>query len=554
MRTEQRTFADYLAVLRRRWKLSAAAGSAVLLGFVVYAYTATAIYEAVATIQVERPIMPDATAAAFPDQQLVPVTQRVLSTQNIAGVIEKFELYGTARETVPMEDLARGFRDSVVVTPTVVSTTMSGNRPVSVTYEYSIAFYYDDAEKASAVANELANLHVSENSAMRTGTAARASAFLQAESDKVAKEIAEVQAKMAALLSQGGGAMASQDPMMAAQRYEQIDRELAQVDAMLRAARERKDVLEAEALQTPRYRAIMTDGETILRGEDRLIVAQQELVAAQARYSDNHPDVVRLKREIASLTGGQTDYRLKASQLRSTIAMTEEQLVTARESYSDDHPDVVRLQRNLESLQQQLADAEAQGASPASQPQPDNPLYLQLQTRIRTAEIEVNELSARRSALASRLNQYAYDPEMDARFAPLVRERDLLRQQYENLRERYTQATLAESVETQEEGQVLILAEAARPPSSPAEPNRPIVILLGFLLAFGTTIGVAMLMDFLDASVRGSRDIESLLHQAPLALIPVIDTPADVAHRRRTHMLMAIVGLTVIAIVVVVTL
>ena len=121
---------------------------------------------------------------------------------------------------------------------------------------------------------------------------------------KLAKRIAEVQSKIVVLQSQVGGVIAAEDPMMAAQRYEQIDRELAAVDAGLRAARERKDVLESEALQTSKYRAILSDGQPVMRGEDRLIAAQQELVALQARYSDTHPDIVRLKREIAALTGG----------------------------------------------------------------------------------------------------------------------------------------------------------------------------------------------------------------------------------------------------------
>ena len=53
-------------------------------------------------------------------------------------------------------------------------------------------------------------------------------------------------------------------------------------------------------------------GQSVLRGEDRLAAAQQELVAALARYSEDHPDVRRLRREIATLTsetGGSPDCR-----------------------------------------------------------------------------------------------------------------------------------------------------------------------------------------------------------------------------------------------------
>jgi len=288
-----------------------------------------------------------------------------------------------------------------------------------------------------------------------------------------------------------------------------------------------------------------------MRGEDRLIVAQQELVALQARYSEDHPDIIRLKREIASLTGGPTDYGLIANNLRATISATEQQLQTARESYSDDHPDVVRLKKNLETQQKQLADAMSRSSRPAAPPSPDNPLYLQLQTRIRTAEIEINELSTRRAGLYSRLSQYAYNPQLDAKYAPLARERGLLQEQYESLRQRYTEATLAQSVESEDQGLILRLAEPARAPTSPVEPNRPVLVLLGFMLGIGIAFGIAWIADFLDTTVRGSRDIEALLNVAPIAMIPIIDSPGDIAVRRRNRVIMALVALTFVVLVVV---
>ena len=558
LKTDERTFTDYIVMIRRRWKLAAAAGCVVMLGFVIYAYTATAVYEATATIQVEQPIVPDSlvqtTVDSYAGALLASLTQRVLSTENVAGIIKKFDLYAPASATTPIEDLVLYFRTNTVVTPSVANVTTGTSRSAQVTYAFTVAFQYDDPEKASLVANELARLHIAENSAIRSGSAASSSEFLQAESDKVAKRIAEVQSKIAAMQGQaGGGVFAAEDPMMAAQRYEQIDRDLAQVDASLRAARETKDVLEADLLQTPKYRAILSDGQPVMRGEDRLIVAQQELVALQARYSDNHPDIIRLKREIAALTGGgQPDYGLLANQLRASISAAEQQLATARQTYSEDHPDVVRLRKNLESLQHQLADAESRGSAPAVQQPPDNPIYMQLQTRIRTAEIEINELTSRRSDLYNRRMQYSYNPELEAKFGPLARERDLLQRQYADLRDKYTQATLSESVETEDKGQVMTLIEPARAPIDPIEPNRKLLVLLGLLLGVGAAFGSAFLSDMLDGTIRGSRDIESLLHQAPIAMIPFIDNPGDVVQRRRQHVYMALLALTAIVIVLVV--
>lgn len=543
MKSNELSLADYASMLRRRWKIAAGSGAAVFMAFVLYAYLAPAVYEGVATIQVERPLLPNTEVPSYPEQLLIPVTQRVLSTENVTEVIRKFSLYPD-KQNWAINDLVLKFRSDTVVAPSIVDATAARTRG-SVNFAYNVTFRYEDAELVAEVANELARLHAVENAALRSGSAARTSAFLQTEADKVAKQLADVQSRIAALQVRAGGVIASQDPMLAAQRYEQLDRELATVDASLRAARERKDVLQSDLIQTPRYRAILSDGQTVMRGEDRLILAQQELVALQARYSEDHPDIQRLKREISALTGGKVDSAVMASQLRANITGVESELAQARQTYSEDHPDVVRLKRNLESLNRELASIQSR---PVSSPPPDNPDYLQLQTRIRTADIEISELSSRRAALYSRLGQYSYDPSIEAKYAPLARERDMLQGQYEDLRARYTQATLSESVESENQGMALTIAMPARTPRTPVEPNRVMLLLLGFLLGLGAGFGSATLADMSDRAVRGSRDVESLLHVTPLAMIPYIDNPGDVVSRRRQRAVVALIGLTLLVI------
>ena len=97
MKTEERTFSDYVAIIRRHLKLAVGIASFIFLGSVVYAYTATAVYEATAVIQVEQPIVPDSlvqtTVDSYAGELLASLTQRVLSKENVAQVIEKFDLY-----------------------------------------------------------------------------------------------------------------------------------------------------------------------------------------------------------------------------------------------------------------------------------------------------------------------------------------------------------------------------------------------------------------------------------------------------------------------------
>jgi uncharacterized protein involved in exopolysaccharide biosynthesis len=547
---DERTFADYVAVIKRRWRVSAAVGALVFFGFVVAAYIQTAVYQASATIQIEKPLIPDqmvkTTVASYAEELLASVTQRVMTAANIHGLIEKFKLYPDQRSSMAMDELVAQFRADTSVTPSVVDAPTRYGRPAAITYAFTVSFKYSDPQTASDVANELAKLHVTQNSELRAGSAARTSQFLEQEAGKVAKRLSDVQSQINRLQGSSGAMIASQDPAMAATRYDQIDRDLANVDQSLREARERRDLLESDLLQTSKYRAVLSDGQPVVRGEDRLVAAQQELVAAQAKYSDDHPDILRLKREIAALTGGSVDYGSMITQLQANVSSTQEQLATARQAYSEDHPDVIRLKRILESQQKQLADAQTKAATPTARPAAaDNPVYLQLQTRMRTADQEIAELSGRRAQLYARLSQYSYNPDLEAKYAPLARERDLLQAQYTDLREKYTAASLAESVESEDKGQILTMVEAARAPASPIEPNRIMLVFLGFVIGLAAAFSTASLTDSMDTSVRGSRDVEMLLRMSPIAMIPFIDTPEDVIGRRKKRMIISFVMLAI---------
>ena len=544
MKTDERTFSDYVAMLRRRRVVAAAVGLPIFLGFVLTAFLLPAVYEATAIIQIQRPQIPESmvrtTVSAYAEELLASVKQQVLTTTNIIGVIERYNLYPDKRGSTAMDDLAAEFRDNTSVVPSVASTASPYGRNMEVTYAFTVAFRYHDAKLAADVANELARLHTEANNAMRAERAAKTSAFLNSEAEKVQKQIAEVEGKIAALAGGSGGALA-QNPMVAAQRFEQMDRELAQIDQGLRSARERRDLIETELSQTPRYRPTLSTGQPMMSGTDRLAAAQQELVALQAKYSPDHPDVVRLKREIATLSGGAADNSALAMELRASLRASEEELATARQSYSEDHPDVVRLTRTVASLRQQLADAERRSAAPvATLPTPDNPVYLQLQTRLRSADQEIADLSNRRAQLYSRIGRFMSSPDVEAKYNSLMQEREVLKEEHSQLREKLSQASLAQAVEAEQEGQILTLIEPARAPTFPIEPNRAMLIFLGGILGLFGAFGSASLVDATDVRVRGTRDVEAILNMTPMAAIPYIDGPGEARRRTTTRVAVAL--------------
>jgi uncharacterized protein involved in exopolysaccharide biosynthesis len=302
----------------------------------------------------------------------------------------------------------------------------------------------------------------------------------------------------------------------------------------LRETRERKALLQTELAETPRYRPVLDEsGEPLLGGVDRLAQAQQELIRLRGRYSENHPEVIALRREIEALSTAPANQANLAQQLRADLAARREELAAARETYSDSHPDVIRLQRTVRSLEEQLDGVAGQiaTASPSGPIQPNNPVYLQLLTRIDTADAELADLNSVRNDLTARIAELdrrgAEAPQVERNYAELTQEQELLLLQYRELRGLGSEATLAQNLESGDSGQRLTVIEPPRVASSPVSPNRASITFLGIVLALAIGFGVASLIESTDTKVRGQRDIQAILEMPPLAIVPYVENAAD---------------------------
>ncbi|MGH6914287.1 MAG: hypothetical protein ACREH3_11350, partial [Geminicoccales bacterium] len=190
---------------------------------------------------------------------------------------------------------------------------------------------------------------------------------------------------------------------------------------------------------------------------------------AVALYGPDHPDVIRLKRQIAALTGG-------ASGGVSTVAQLEAELGALQERYSDQHPDVIAKRRELESARAAGLTAETLG----------DPVYLQLRAQINAIDTNIEGLRARAEELRNRRAELQDDlagmPQVEREFQELQRELQTATLAFNSLRERMTQAQQIESFESGERGARLRQVRAANAPDFPTGPPRLAITCLGLFL------------------------------------------------------------------------
>lgn len=501
MKPHDQTFADLLHVLKKRARPAMIAAFAVLLVATCIIFLIPAKYEAKATLLIEHMDMPVELAGGtgsqeYVEQRLQRTKQRVLTDESVKAVIERRGVYDL-NDGADLDYLIDTFKENTFVTPQVTGVIDPRSmRSAELTYAFDVGFWYSDPKVATVVANDLADLFVSSSAMQAKEDALRAIEFAKVESERLAGELRVREGRLAAFRQQNPGGL-PEDRVRNQERALSLERDIAAVDSDIRTARARRDLLDAQIRDTPRDApTIDENGQVVVGGADRLAQAQQELMAALAKYSENHPDVRRLRREIATLS----------------------------------------------------QDAKGGVTRPAT-----NPAYLQLESQLNNANIEIRELSNRRYTMSGQLSQMqgeiTLSPKLEEQYRELVRDYEVMKTQYEQMRAQQATAELKAKAANTSAAESYVLINPAREPEDPLEPDRVALMFLALVLAVAAGIGTAYFMNVADTTIRGSSDIAALGGGSTFAHVPMMRSAIEVRRQRTTDIALA-AGLTAAVIIV----
>jgi capsular polysaccharide biosynthesis protein len=128
-------------------------------------------------------------------------------------------------------------------------------------------------------------------------------------------------------------------------------------------------------------------------------------------------------------------------------------------------------------------------------------------------------------------------PQVEREYQQLTRDLDLARTKYDELlKSRMDSELTAAAIAGGRSDEIRIVTQPAVP-SEPAKPTRPLIAAAGIVLALVLGLAAVVLMEAMDQTVRGSRDVKRVLSVAPLAVIPQIQDAASL-RRMRFRMVM----------------
>jgi succinoglycan biosynthesis transport protein ExoP len=538
------TIGDYITILRRR-KLQLIIPFILILGAsIVLAYTLPPVYRSQATILIQRQEVPNellpTTVTGYVQEQIESLKQQILTPDNLWKIVREFNLYPEERRPENKQEIVQLMQESTLVEMVDVeaSDPEAAQQHGIVTVAFTVSFAANDPKVAQEVAGKLASLFMEKNREARVAQSSQVTEFLAREAKRLSNEIADYEKKLAAFKQKNMNRLPELNSMNM-NLYDETQDDLESIEAQIQALETRRLTLQSQLAITDPYRDIIAeDGTRLLAPGEELSVLTAQYLDAISKYSNEHPDVIRLKQEIESLEG--QSGAGTATQILEQLTRARDELAKAQQKYSDAHPDVQSLQREVTGLEQALRDKSFVPSTAAEQTpavKPNNPSYVSIKLQLDTVQADLNAARAQQAQLTEQLAEYQrrlmQTPVIESEYQALTRGYDAAREKYNEVKDKQLQAKLAQQLESGNKGQKFTLVQPAYLPSMPESPNRIGLTLLGVVFAFSGGIGSVSLAEYMDRTIHGSRGLVAVAHAPPLAVIPVIDNGGNLISKHR---------------------
>lgn len=486
---------------RRKW-IGLLASLAVLAGVITMTLTLPDLYRATTTVLVERQQVSEAfvrpSVTAELETRIQTIRQQVMSRERLTDVITRLDLYPEVRALVPMDALVGRMRKDVEFDVRGTPQSTGGFATIA----FAVSYSGRDPETVARVANTIAALYVEENTTRRERQASLTADFLKGQ-------LAGVKASL-----DGQEGRLNQFKLRYAGELEQ------QVEVNLAAL---------ERLNTQ----LRLNADYQIRANERRELGERQLADAESVVPAGAP---------VDSPGAQ---RRKLTQ----------QLAELRRKFSDEYPDVIRLKAELASLERQMATEPARGSDPPATGggEPDSAQRLARQTLTNVdgnLQALKQEEAFLRRAIADYQLRVENAPKRQVELQQLSRDYDVTNERYRMLLKQYEEAQLAEHLEQGQDVEQFRVLDAALPPAQPVAPNRLWLLIMGLIGSLACGIAAVVAAEKLDTTFHDTADLQAFANLPALATIRLIPTVGGARRRRRRVALAALAAILVCGVIV----
>jgi polysaccharide chain length determinant protein (PEP-CTERM system associated) len=428
--------------------------------------------------------------------RLQSTTQKVLSYASLQAIIERFKLYaapprmsGFFKHKDSIDQMRGDIKIELVGAP--------GYRGEFFTFK--IHYSADTPELAQQVNSELTSLFINENVRSQRQLSENTTAFLDSKLTDARVKMQEQEAEVSAFKAKHAGNLPGQ-LQSNVQILAGVQAQLASTQHALDTSKQQKIYLESLLQQYQSAQASLGGDSNVISTQALDKVLQDlrlQIQNLRTRYTDDHPDIVALKDEIAKT-------EVLRKQNETDIASNHQ---TAKPTNAIDFSAAEGVQRG----------------SPTA--------IMQLQSQLKANQLEIlneqqhaKDLEQQTTLYQGRLN---LTPQTEQELTVVSRGYDEAKFNYNSLLQKQTQSQLATSLGQQQQGQQFHIVDPPKLPDKPSAPNRFLISLVGLALGAVLGLGLATFLELTDIRFRQEKDLEGILPARLLVGIPRLSTPQE---------------------------
>jgi polysaccharide chain length determinant protein (PEP-CTERM system associated) len=412
------------------------------------------------------PLLHGLAADSSPVSQLEVLQRTLLSRPNLEKVISKTDLDLRINNASDRERMLHDLANNIQVQPQTRNL-------------FTITYRDPSPKMAHDVVQTLLTIFIESATGGNRTDMENAKRFLEHQISSYEQQLRAAEKRRADFRAKYSDILPGENPAVFGTEQARANARLA--EGQLQDALARRDALKQEVASTPPM-LVVENGETVngvpvaAGGLSRLAQLQQQLDELLLRDTDQHPDVIAMRKAIAQAKASPDGGRSPAVPAPGTRAAPE-------------------------------------AAAPVKRSVP-NPVYDSLKVKLIDAEAQVTSLQRQvteADQLRDRLEKFQREqPGLLAEYQNMDRDYGVLRKNYEELLARLQSADIAQAADTQADKVKLQVIDPPDTPRLPAAPKR-LLLLSGVLVAgIGAGAALTVLLGQLDRSFASVDDLRAL--------------------------------------------
>ncbi len=489
MENRELTMDDYLAMFRRRMKvILIPALLAPLAGFLV-SYAFSPKYTSQSLVLVEAPKIPDAVVQqVFTEdltQHIATIEQQVLSPSRLRPMVER---WGLTKGGQNVEDVMDNIRLNMTIQPVITDLSLFGGKKKpgqsSPVPGFNVNYTASTAREAQQICTDLTSMLLEEDLKSRQDATQGTTLFLTKQVEDAKQNLDDLDKKLAAFKNQHMGRLPGDE------------------DNNLKILMGLNSQLDANTQSLNRATQDKTYTESMLA---------QQVAAWKAAQSSTNPQ-----------------------SLQTQLSTLQAQLIDLRGRYTEDHPDVIKTKGDIAEVKKQLAAINAtsdKATDPASEKgsATEPPEIRQLRLQIHQYQDMIAQTTRDQKKLQQEIAVYqgriASSPGVEGEYKALARDYDNAQKVYQEDLAKQSTSKMATQAQQQQQGEQMALLNPANLPDSPSFPNRFLFAGGGLGAGLAVGLGLTLWLELRDKSIRTEADAEAALGLPLLVSVPwVVET------------------------------